>query len=136
MLFRKRIGFQIAGITKMSFALPYRNGMIWCEHLDSLGDHTDVTLEKLAGDMTVFIRPSVTSQLVVVLNETLVNHALCTRMAEVFAAPNSHVRRLAFVGLDWVERRRLEREMQNRNMPFAMRYFADLEMAKEWLIPA
>jgi len=134
-MFRKRICFLEAGLAKASFALPYRGGMIWCEHLDSLGEHTDEALDKLESDLLQFKKPSATSQLVVVLDETLVNQDLCNRLVDAFTAPDSHAQKLAFVGLDWAERRRLEKAMQGRSKSFTLRYFTDLEKAKEWLMP-
>lgn len=135
-MFRKYIFFQPAGLSKASFALPYRGGMIWCEHLDSLGEHTDEVFAKLEGDLPTFTKPSAPSQMVVVLDETLVTQTLSNRMADAFTAQTSHVRKLAFVGLGWVERLRLDKTMQNRNKSFNMRCFADLEKAKEWLMPS
>ena len=51
-------GRELPGFRKRSFALPYRGGMIWFEHLDGLGRSCQLTLEKLRADEPAFHLPS------------------------------------------------------------------------------
>ena len=130
----KRIRYLESGLAKSSFALPYRGTMIWCEHLDALGDHTQEAVQKLQGDQPAFAKPSATSLMVVVADETLVNQTLCEQLAIALTTGGTHIRKLALVGLSFGEHRRFRHAMQACAASYPISYFTDLEKAKEWLV--
>ncbi len=43
---------------KKSFILPFAGGEIWFEHLDEIYQYTELAIEKLRADATIFRRPS------------------------------------------------------------------------------
>ena len=63
-------GRELPGFRKRSFALPYRGGMIWFEHLDGLGRSCQLTLEKLRADEPAFHLPSAPGCVAFVLTDS------------------------------------------------------------------
>lgn len=108
--------------------------MIWCEHLDSLGEEEDAVRRKLTADMAVLARPSSASLAVVVLDETRVSEALCRMVADAFLHQVKHLKKVAFVGMSAGEARLMKKALQGESLPFAMIFLDDLEKAKEWLV--
>lgn len=51
-------GENLPGYKKKSFVLPYNGGEIWFEHLDGIYGYEQLVLQKLAGDVPRFSRPS------------------------------------------------------------------------------
>lgn len=95
------------GAAKKSFELNYHGGSIWCEHLDSMGDLEEEVIGKFWEDCGAFGRPSVSSYMIVNLDETAVTERIA-------------------------ERRRFDRIGTESGA--VIRYFADYEKAKEWLL--
>ena len=62
-----------AGINKKSFELNYNGGTIWCEHLDSMGNLETEVINKFKEDYKSFSRPSVSSYMIINLDETNVS---------------------------------------------------------------
>lgn len=131
---KKRIHFSVAGLEKKSFALPFRGGMIWYEHLDSLGEDEAAFRAKLAGDCAALSRPSAPALLAVVLDETDVTDACSEQLAAVLTG-QAHPKRVAFVGASAGERRRIGARLGKLEVRFAVAFFDDLEAAKGWLVP-
>ena len=59
-----------AGKNKKSFELNYNGGTIWCEHLDSMGAFEEEVIKKFLEDKKSFTRPSVSSYMIINLDET------------------------------------------------------------------
>lgn len=120
-----------AGLRKKSFSLPYNNGMIWCEHLDSLVDRKDAVIKKFDQDVLRLQRPSESSLVIVNLDETFVDEELLSHIIDAFVNMPKQLRKIAFIGL--TGKQRLHIAYQNRNVPFEMKCIDDFEEAKEWL---
>ena len=129
-------GRDLPGWRKQSFALPYRGGSIWFEHLDGLGPHTSLAREKLRGDLSALLSPSGPGLVCVVLNETRVDGALADALTDALTDAllrgGKRFRRVCVVGADFRTRRRIRRAAG----AFPLAFLPGLEQAKEWLIPA
>lgn len=68
-----------AGIEKKSFELVFHDGQIWCEHLDGMGVCEDEVIKKFIGDINSFSRPSISSFMIINLDETVISE----RIAEI-----------------------------------------------------
>ena len=126
-------GRALPGWRKQSFALPYRGGMIWFEHLDGLGTHTDLAREKLARDRHALLSPSGPGLVCVALNETRVNGALADELMDALRHGGKRFTRVCLVGADFRTRRRIRRAAGDA---FPLAFLPGLEQAKAWLIPA
>ena len=126
-------GRALPGWRKQSFALPYRGGMIWFEHLDGLGPHTDLAREKLMQDRSALLSPSGPGLVCVALTETRVDDALADELMDALLHGGKRFTRVCVVGADFRARRRFRRAAGNA-VPLA--FLPGLERAKEWLIPA
>ena len=51
----------LPGFRKKSFAMYFRGGEIWFEHLDGIYEYEALVLEKLRNDLPMFTKPSTTS---------------------------------------------------------------------------
>ena len=126
-------GRELPGWRKQSFALPYRGGSIWFEHLDGLGPHTSLAREKLAGDLPAMLSPAEPGLVCVVLNETRGDDALADALADALFYGDKRFLRVCLVGADFRTRRRIRRAAAGA---FPLAFLPGLEQAKEWLIPA
>ena len=123
---------ELPGVKKKSFAMPFGGGEIWFEHLDGIGEHTALALQKLEGDRTRFKAPSAPSLLAVNLDETRVTQALIAALVEQILRAGKRFTRVAFVGVDKTAKRALEAALGSP--PFALAFINDFEKAKEWLV--
>ena len=126
-------GRALPGWRKQSFALPYRGGMIWFEHLDGLGPHTELAREKLMQDRPALLSPSGPGLVCVVLNETHVDGALTDALTDALLHGGKRFTRVCVVGAILRTRRHIRRTV-GQACPLA--FLPGLEQAKEWLIPA
>ena len=106
-------GRELPGWRKQSFALPYRGGMIWFEHLDGLGPHTDLAREKLMQDRPALLSPSGPGLVCVVLNETHVDGALADALTDALLHGGKRFTRVCLVGANLRTRRRIRRAAGN-----------------------
>lgn len=120
------------GIKKKSFAIPYNNGEIWCEHLDALGSKKELIKEKWTQDMMHFDKPATTSYMVIILNETEIREEEFEYIWETLLHLKKSLRKLAFSGADKKVRLLLKTRTGELNYP--MKCFEDLERAKQWLM--
>ena len=123
----------LPGAKKPSFVLPYGGGEIWFEHLDGIGPHTELVLDKLQRESRSFLLPSRPAQIGFVLNETRVTKALADEIAALLCGGQKPFRRVCFIGTDWKTRRMLRDALQNRSR-FALAFIDDFEQAKAWLV--
>lgn len=125
----------LPGFIKKSFALPFAGGEIWFEHLDGIYGYTSLVLEKLAGDIPQFVRPSAPANICVMLDETDITDDLIGALVEALTMHGKRFMRAAFVGVD-KRNRRAKKEFSKRlyGRGFAIAFFSDTEKAKEWLI--
>ncbi len=121
-----------AGIEKKSFELNYRGGSIWCEHLDSMGMREQEVLEKLAADEPKFSRPSVSSHMILNLDETQMTEKIVDGIEEkIFKCSKSFVK-IAFVGVEREYRASIKKRL--KRYPVMTSFFKDYEKAKEWVV--
>lgn len=120
------------GLKKKSFSLPYNGGEIWCEHLDSLYDKKELLKEKFNQDLLNIGRPSTSSFLAVVLDESDVDHEILELIVEGFVGLKKQIRKVVFVGLTLKMKNYIKK--RKTSTLFAMTCIDDLEKAKEWLI--
>lgn len=123
----------LPGAKKPSFVLPYGGGEIWFEHLDGMGLHTELVLDKLRRESRSFLLPSRPAQIGFVLTETCVTKALADEIAALLCGGQKPFRRVCFIGTDRKTRRMLCDALQNRAR-FALAFIDDFEQAKAWLV--
>lgn len=125
-------GKEPAGLRKKSFSMFFGGGEIWFEHLDGIGEYSELAAEKLINDSKQFCRPSLPSLIAVNVDETFVSDELIDLISDKLLNSGKRFTRTAIVGADRNVRRRLEGSL--RGAPFALKFFSDFEKAKEWLV--
>lgn len=121
-----------AGLNKKSFELNYNNGTIWCEHLDSMGNMEDEVINKFLGDCKEFLRPSVSSFMIINLDETVITDKIVECIVGSIVNCKKDFKKIAFVGI--------EKKKQKRFIPIneekgaIIKFLFDYEKAKEWVI--
>ena len=120
------------GLKKKSFLLFYAGGEIWCEHLDALYDKKELVLKKFKSDLDVIKKPSTTSHIIVILDETDVDSDILQVILDELSSIGKPIRKVAFVGLT-VKNKRYIKSSANP-LDFAVQCIDDLEKAKEWVL--
>jgi anion-transporting ArsA/GET3 family ATPase len=120
------------GWNKKSFELPYGGGAIWCEHLDSLCGQKELVMQKFSDDLNQIKKPSTTSFIAVILDETAVDEELAFFILRPLMQLEKPLRKVVFVGLHPKMKKIIQRE--SCAVPFKMKCIDDLEKAKEWLV--
>lgn len=123
----------LPGYKKKSFVLPYRGGEIWFEHLDCIYNNEGLVLRKLESDVRLFTRPSSTSYICFVFDETIVTNQILTAVRNSILDSTKHFMKIAFSGLDKNSQRKFSYELSDKG--FKIGFFKGLEDAKEWLLP-
>lgn len=123
---------ELPGFKKKSFSLPYAGGEIWFEHLDGIYGNSDLVIEKLVSDRPRFSRPSVTSSIGFVTDETTVTKEIVAEIADSLLNTKKVFLRVCFIGTDKKAERALKRALRERS--FALAFINDFEEAKDWLI--
>lgn len=120
------------GLKKKSFSLFYNGGEIWCEHLDSLYDKTELLKQKFKQDLEHIDKPSASSFLAVVLNDSNVEKEMLEQIVDQFSGLNKQLQKVAFIGLNASLKRYIKK--RNADTTFPMICMDDLEKAKDWLV--
>ncbi|WP_395549155.1 MULTISPECIES: hypothetical protein [unclassified Lacrimispora] len=120
------------GLNKKSFSLFYNGGEVWCEHLDSLYGEKELLKQKFKWDLIEISRPSTSSFIAVVLDDSDVDKEVLDWIVDRFIMLNKPLRKIVFVGLDL----KMKSYMKKKKVDslFMMACIDDLEKAKEWLI--
>lgn len=120
------------GLNKKSFSLFYNGGEVWCEHLDSLYGEKGLLKQKFKWDLIEISRPSTSSFIAVVLDDSDVDKEVLDWIVDRFIMLNKPLRKIVFVGLDL----KMKSYMKKKKVDslFMMACIDDLEKAKEWLI--
>lgn len=126
-------GEKLPGYRKKSFLLPYNGGEIWFEHLDGIYAYETLVLKKLAADAPFFTRPSSSSYICFVFDETEVTRVVADAVASVILGGTKRFMKVAFSGLDRKNERLFKRILDGKG--FGLGFFEGLEDAKEWLLP-
>ena len=112
--------------------MPYAGGEIRFEHLDGIYNHEELILEKLNNDRPAFSRPSATSLICFVLNESEVTANVVSAISDALINTPKRFMKVCFVGTDKRTERALKVSLKERT--FALAFIDDLEKAKEWLV--
>ena len=120
------------GINKNSFSLYFGGGEIWCEHLDSLCDRKDLFFEKFDNDLKTIKRPSASSYLAVIVDETDIDREMIDYLLDTFISLDKPLKKIAFIGLDNKWNKYINKK--NKGTYILMKSISDLEEAKNWLI--
>lgn len=121
-----------AGLKKKSFELNYNGGTIWCEHLDSMGNMEAEVIKKFEEDSKTFCRPSVSSYMIINLDETTITQQIVTCIANGITACEKKFMKLAFVGVGRTEQKQFEKMMKQSGIVIS--YLKDYEKVKEWVL--
>lgn len=121
-----------AAINKKSFELNYNGGTIWCEHLDGMGDYEREVIDKFNSDLPKIMSPSVSSCMIINLDETAISEAIENRIVEGLVGGNKRLRKIAFVGVD-KKHQKVFNEINDRSGAI-VRFWNDYEKAKEWVL--
>lgn len=123
---------ELAGINKKSFELSYNGGTIWCEHLDSIGCMEAEVINKFMKDYKIFRRPSVSSYMIINLDETIVSEQIAECIVNGIIECTKRFRKIAFVGVSKKEQKQFERIKKESGV--LVSYFNDFEKTKEWVL--
>lgn len=126
-------GENLPGYKKKSFALPYNGGEIWFEHLDGIYNNESLVLKKLESDVPLFSRPSSSSYICFVFNETEVTSRVLEATVNSILKNTKTFMKVAFTGLDRKWKAILKRELSKSGVVIG--FLDGLEDAKEWLLP-
>ena len=121
-----------AGINKKSFELNYNGGTIWCEHLDSMGDLETEVIEKFESDYKTFSRPSISSYMIINLDETIVTSQIVECIVNTIIECPKRFVKIAFLGIAKREQKRFGKI--KRNTGAIISFLNDYEKAKEWVL--
>ena len=123
-----------AGNRKKSFELYFNGGSIWCEHLDSMGNQKEMVIEKFLGDKKSFCRPSMTSFMIINLDETAIDADIISCITDTIIRSPKRFMKIAFVGVKKIGDRNYLRVLsQKKGCP--VEFFDDFEKAKWWVLP-
>lgn len=123
-----------AGLRKKSFELYFNGGSIWCEHLDSMGDMKEKVIEKFLSDKKSFCRPSMTSFIIVNLDQTDIDDDIISCIFDTFVNSQKRFMKIAFVGVKKIGDRNYLRDI-SRKKGCPVEFFDDFEKAKWWVLP-
>lgn len=121
-----------AAIKKKSFELNFNGGTIWCEHLDGMGSCEGEVIRKFLQDKDRLSRPSVSSSMIINLDETCITEAIEQCIIDGIIDNKKHFRKIAFVGVE-MEHQAGFREIQ-RKTGTVCSFLNDFEKAKEWVL--
>ena len=121
-----------AGMKKKSFELNYNGGIIWCEHLDSMGNMEAEVIKKFEEDCKIFCRPSVSSYMIINLDETTVTEQIVACIVNGIIECKKKFMKIAFVGVARKEQKQFEKIMKESGIMVS--YLKDYEKAKEWVL--
>lgn len=124
------------GMKKKSFSIHYNNGEIWCEHLDSLGDHKKIVKDKFNEDLLSVKKESSPSYFAVNLDETLVDREILEMVVYSFRDLDKELKKVVFVGLSRRSVRLMKKiiKKSDKEITYIATGINDFEKAKEWLI--
>lgn len=121
-----------AGINKKSFELNYNGGIIWCEHLDSMGNMEAEVINKFKEDYKTFSRPSVSSYMIINLDETIVSEQIVECIVNGIIECTKKFMKIAFVGVDKKQQKKFEKIKKEDGVMVS--FWTDYEKAKEWVL--
>ena len=122
---------QEAAIKKKSFELNHHNGTIWCEHLDGMGGYEDEVIAKFLEDKRTFLRPSVSSFMILNLDKTHMTEQIANTIVTVILESEKPFRKIVFVGVKAHLRNQFGIIIQKGIL---INFIDDYEKAKEWLL--
>ena len=120
-----------AGINKKSFELNYHGGTIWCEHLDSMGKLEQEVIDKFTEDCKSFCRPSVSSYMIINLDETVITENIAQCIIDGIKESGKQFRKIVFVGVDKIRQKQFA--VIQLDTGAILSFKNDYEKAKEWL---
>ena len=121
-----------AGMKKKSFELNYNGGIIWCEHLDSMGNMEAEVINKFKEDYKTFSRPSVSSYMIINLDETIVSEQIVECIVNGIIECTKKFMKIAFVGVDKKQQKKFEKIKKEDGVMVS--FWTDYEKAKEWVL--
>jgi len=89
-------------------------------------------IEKFEADLPVLQRPSVSSSMIINLDETLITDAIREVIVSHLTAASKRFKKIAFVGVD--RRHWPSFDIIHHDTGAALAYFDDYEKAKEWVL--
>ena len=119
-------------IKKKSFELHYNGGAIWCEHLDGMGGHEKEVIDKLNGDLPELLKPSVSSSVIINLDETVITEAIEHAIVNGLGEGKKRLKKIAFVGVD--RKHQIKLSALQSQTGAAVKFLEDYEKAKEWVL--
>lgn len=121
-----------AGMNKKSFELNYNGGTIWCEHLDSMRNMEAEVVKKFKKDYKTFSRPSVSSYMIINLDETVVSEQIAACIVNGIIECTKKFMKIAFVGVGKKDQKQFEKIKNESGV--LVSYLKDFEKAKEWVL--
>ena len=121
-----------AGLNKKSFEINYNGGTIWCEHLESMGNMEAEVINKFKEDYKTFSRPSVSSYMIINLDETIVSEQIVECIVNGIIECTKKFMKIAFVGVDKKQQKKFEKIKKEDGVMVS--FWTDYEKAKEWVL--
>ena len=121
-----------AGLNKKSFEINYNGGTIWCEHRDSMGNMEAEVINKFKEDYKTFSRPSVSSYMIINLDETIVSEQIVECIVNGIIECTKKFMKIAFVGVDKKQQKKFEKIKKEDGVMVS--FWTDYEKAKEWVL--
>lgn len=121
-----------AGMNKKSFELNYNGGTIWCEHLDSMRNMEAEVVKKFKKDYKTFSRPSVSSYMIINLDETVVSEQIAACIVNGIIECTKKFMKIDFVGVGKKDQKQFEKIKNESGV--LVSYLKDFEKAKEWVL--
>lgn len=121
-----------AGLNKKSFEINYNGGTIWCEHLDSMGNMEAEVINKFKEDYKTFSRPSVSSYMIINLDETIVSEQIVECIVNGIIECTKKYMKIAFVGVGKKQQKKFEKIKKEAGVMVS--FWTDYEKAKEWVL--
>lgn len=121
-----------AAMMKKSFELHYNGGTIWCEHLDGMKNLEQEVIDKFNGDLPELLRPSVSSCMIINLDETVITEGIEHAIEAGLSEGKKRFKKIAFVGVDRKHQIKLITGLSRSGA--AVKFLDDYEKAKEWVL--
>jgi len=120
-----------------SFSLPFNKGDIWYSCLDGLKNDFPLIKEKMLKEEKLICRPSSSSFIIYHLYDTEINDDLAEIMINSLIHSQNYISKLAIVGLSKSSKAALNNYNKKARLQIdkPTKYFDDLQLAKEWLLP-
>lgn len=117
---------------KPILVIPFRNGELYCCHLDGFGNDVDSLQKRLAQIEDTFT-PHITRRVWWNVDDTVLDEVVLDVMVCTLSRIQSSIVKIAFVGVG-KRKRALDKFLRSSGFQIPREFFDDAGLAKEWLL--